>query len=114
MVTALALMLLLAVKHLIISNVIDFGYSRSRDTRNDYWWLAFAGWISLELVVTDVLVPVSNDWFVANFVAIEFVVLSLSTYSERHTFFGWELKTHFAWESAVLALYVICGLAVWT
>ncbi len=103
--STLVFALLLPLKHLLISNVLDFGYSRARNTRDKHWWIGFLCWVTVELFVTSYLVPKTQDWYLRHFPLWEFFLLSVATYRERSALLGRELRTHVAWEAALLTFY---------
>lgn len=114
MLTALLVGFLLVTKHIVIANIIDFGYSQSRDTRNRYWWAAFLMWGTTELVASKTIIPHSTEWLLDNFLLLEMLLLCGSTFFERRSIIGQELRTHFLWEIFILCLYGLTVLAIAT
>lgn len=114
MLTAILVGMLLLIKHIVIANIVDFGYSVARDTRSKVWWAGFTLWTALELSASATILPETTDWFLNNFVLFEFLLLAGSTYYERHATIGQELRTHFVWEIFILCLYGIAVVALAT
>lgn len=104
--TSALMILLMPMKHLVIANIIDFGYSHSRDRRDPMWWVGFIQWVLTETLLTIYLIPDSGSWFVKNFPVIEFIWFFCSTYRERTALLGRELRTHFFWEGLLLTMYM--------
>jgi len=105
MSTAL-LVVWLPLKHLLIANIADIWYSKSRDLRYRRWLSAMGTWIGTELMATYYLIRNIPDYDPTRFLLLEACLLILSTIHERRAWLGSELRTHFAWETILMLVYV--------
>lgn len=105
MVTTL-LLCLLPLKHLVIANVLDWGYSRARELNQRHWWLWAVVWLSSEMVVTYWITKYPETSWMEHLPVLELVVMVLALYNERRALLGSELRTHIFWELVIMGLYV--------
>lgn len=102
----LMLLLMLPLKHLMVSHFFDIGYSNFRDPNHPRRWFWGVVWLTLEIGLTIYLLPNVKSWYIHNLPAIEFVVLIAGAYFERHAMIGSELRTHFFWLLMTLGVYI--------
>lgn len=102
---------LLIVKHWLIANVIDLGYSRSRDVRDKLWLPGLVGLMFVEITATlwclgERLATVF--WLIA---LLEGGVIISTCLFERRARVGTMLQTNLACESALVLFYVLIAFA---
>lgn len=103
----LAILGLFLLKHGLLAHVVDFGYSYSRSLCRRFWFLGLFTHCVLELAVS-MLILYSQGWTQSQWVlAGELMALVASCWVERRAPMRRLLRTHFACEVAVLAVYAL-------
>lgn len=105
--TAFLFAVAMPLKHLLITGVLDAGYSRSRDFNEKRWWAWFLLWIAVEVCATVAIFIKTQALFFRQFLVVELTLLSASTFFERRALLGYELRTHLIWETIIVLFYLI-------
>ena len=101
------LLCLLPIKHLLIANVLDWGYSKARDINNRFWGLWCGVWLMTECVATQFLLPMAPNPYLSQFPLLEITIMLVAVYYERHALLGRELSTHIVWEIILMVAYAV-------
>lgn len=104
------LMVLLPIKHYMLAHVFDLGYSRSRVKDNRYWVVSWVYALSVELLVTVLLLHgIASHWTYAVLV-IEFTALTTATLLDRFSSSRNGLKIHLYGELWLYMLLFSIGI----
>lgn len=101
---------LLILKHFLIANVVDIGYSNARDRRQPGWFWDMLLWTGVEVVASYCLYLSAGLRKDKYLILAELTLCLASVFCERRARLGCELRTYFGWETAFFLFYVMIGL----
>jgi hypothetical protein len=104
----------LLVKFLVITNIVDPGYSRSRDPHDDHRNILMALHVAIQVIVTICLLRCHAWWQFAIILAIEGSLLVGTTLLERFAKVPQALKAYFVAEIVMVAGYAVLVFVIHT
>jgi len=100
----------LASKHLIITNILDIGYSWARNTSRKHWRFALFMWIFAE-VATSAAIALSLGFpFEPAILIAEVIVLTIACLIERRSVLDSVILAHLLCEFLIYSFYLYTTL----
>lgn len=103
------LMILLPLKHYVLTHVLDMGYSRSRSRKDRFWFVAWCCHTALEMSTTAWLLHGQSLYVYCLILLTEFLALTFAWIVDRGTNYERGLKVHLSVEVGLYALYGFLG-----
>ena len=103
------LMILLPLKHYVLTHVLDMGYSRSRSRTARFWFVAWCCHTALEMSATAWLLRGHSLYVYCLILLTEFLALTFAWVVDHGTNYERGLKVHLSVEAGLFLLYVFLG-----